>query len=285
LWLLYRFAGDWPAQPLRLWHGAGLWLLVLILGADLGWWGRHLLAGEAWGWVGWALPALLVLAALVLIPGRLPWPVRAWPQDYRGGHLAPIALGLGAWAVLGALTPADPSPLPYLPLLNPLALSQGAVVGLLWLWSRSGPGAGWGLAAGIAPGIAFGIASGIASGIGLVALAVLTGWVAQAVHHLGGVPYRAEALFDSTLFQAALSMVWGLTALIAMWLGSRRGERPVWAAGAALLSLVVAKLFVADLAGTGSVARIVSFIGVGAMMLAIGYLAPLPPRQGESQRA
>jgi len=69
-----------------------------------------------------------------------------------------------------------------------------------------------------------------------------------------------------------------------MWLGNRRGERAVWAAGALLLGLVVAKLFVADLAGTGSVARIVSFIGVGAMMLAVGYLAPLPPR-GSGQGA
>jgi uncharacterized membrane protein len=107
---------------------------------------------------------------------------------------------------------------------------------------------------------------------------VLNGWVAQGVHHLAGVEYRADALFRSTLFQASLSIVWGLTALAAMWIGNRRGERPAWAAGALLLGLVVAKLFVADLAGTGSVARIVSFIGVGAMMLAVGYLAPLPPR-------
>jgi uncharacterized membrane protein len=62
-----------------------------------------------------------------------------------------------------------------------------------------------------------------------------------------------------------------------MWLGNRRLERPLWIAGAILLGLVVAKLFLADLAGVGSVARIVSFIGVGAMMLAVGYLAPLPP--------
>ena len=267
-WLLYRFAEEWPAQPLRLWHGAGLWLLVLLLGVDLGWWGRHLWAGEAWEWVGWALPAVVVMAALVLAPARLPWPVRGYPEDYRGHHLVPLALGLGVWAVLGALTPADPSPLPFAPLFNPLGLTQLAVVALLWLWSRSGPAAVWGLLPGVA----------------LVAFAVLNGWVAQGVHHLAGVAYTARALFDSTLFQATLSIVWSLTALLAMWLGNRRGERAVWAAGAPLLGLVVAKLFVADLAGTGSVARIVSFIGVGAMMLAVGYLAPLPPR-GSGQGA
>jgi hypothetical protein len=32
-----------------------------------------------------------------------------------------------------------------------------------------------------------------------------------------------------------------------------------------------------DLSGIGTVARIVSFMGVGGLMLLIGYLAPLPP--------
>ncbi len=266
-WLLYRCAGDWPAEPLRLWHGAGLWLLVLLLGVDLGWWGDRLWAGEAWEWVGWALPAVLVMVALVLAPTRLPWPVRAYPEDYRRYHLVPIAVGLGVWAVLGTLTRADPSPLPFVPLINPLALTQLAVVVLLWHWSRSGPVA----------------VRGPLPGVALVAFAVLNGWVAQGVHHLAGVAYTAQALFDSTLFQAALSIVWGLSALVAMWLGNRRGERPVWVAGGLLLGLVVAKLFVADLAGTGSVARIVSFIGVGVMMLAVGYLAPLPPRAADER--
>ena len=260
-WLLHRFAADWPVGALRLSHGAWLWLLVLLLGSDLGWWGREILAGAAWAWVGWALPAVLAMAALVLAWDRLPWPVSADRQAYRGHHLVPVALGLAAWAMLGALRPADPGPLPFIPLLNPLGLTQLAVVGLLWRWSRSGPAAAWNLLPGVA----------------LVAFAVLNGWVAQGVHHLAGIPYEASALFDSTLFQAALSVVWALTALVAMWLGNRRQERPLWAAGALLLGLAVAKLFVADLAGTGSVARIVSFIGVGAMMLAIGYLAPLPP--------
>ena len=38
--------------------GSGSW--CCCWGLDLGWWGRHLLAGEAWEWVGWALPAVLV---------------------------------------------------------------------------------------------------------------------------------------------------------------------------------------------------------------------------------
>jgi uncharacterized membrane protein len=54
-------------------------------------------------------------------------------------------------------------------------------------------------------------------------------------------------------------------------------ERMFWVAGAALLTVVVGKLFVVDLANTGTVARIVSFLGVGVLLLVIGYAAPVPP--------
>jgi uncharacterized membrane protein len=54
--------------------------------------------------------------------------------------------------------------------------------------------------------------------------------------------------------------------------------RELWIAGAILLGLVIVKLFTVDLADIGTVARIVSFMGVGLLLLVIGYFAPLPPR-------
>jgi uncharacterized membrane protein len=48
--------------------------------------------------------------------------------------------------------------------------------------------------------------------------------------------------------------------------------------GAALMGVVVVKLFLVDLSNVGTVERIVSFIGVGVLMLVIGYLSPVPPR-------
>ena len=47
--------------------------------------------------------------------------------------------------------------------------------------------------------------------------------------------------------------------------------------GAALLAVVIAKLFLIDLSRIGSVERIVSFVGVGLLMLVVGYFSPLPP--------
>ena len=58
-------------------------------------------------------------------------------------------------------------------------------------------------------------------------------------------------------------------------------QRAAWIVGAVLLGAVVAKLFLVDLADTGTVARIVSFIVVGLLILLIGYISPLPPRTKE----
>ncbi len=48
------------------------------------------------------------------------------------------------------------------------------------------------------------------------------------------------------------------------------------------MAVVVAKLFLVDLSSVGTVTRIVSFIGVGVLMLLIGYFSPVPPRSREA---
>jgi len=56
-------------------------------------------------------------------------------------------------------------------------------------------------------------------------------------------------------------------------------SRAAWMVGAGLLAAVVLKLLIIDLSGTGTVTRIVSFIGVGVLMLVIGYVAPPPGKE------
>ena len=77
------------------------------------------------------------------------------------------------------------------------------------------------------------------------------------------------------------SLFWTLLALGAMVAGTRRASRPLWLLGAGLMAVVVGKLFLVDLSNIGTVERIVSFLGVGVLMLVIGYLAPVPPKEGE----
>jgi uncharacterized membrane protein len=87
-------------------------------------------------------------------------------------------------------------------------------------------------------------------------------------------------MMSSRLVQAALCILWMLLALGAMVAATRRALRSLWIVGACLMGVVVGKLFVVDLDGVGTIERIVSFIGVGALMLAVGYLSPVPPSQG-----
>ena len=63
-----------------------------------------------------------------------------------------------------------------------------------------------------------------------------------------------------------------------MLLATYKRDRPVWYAGMSLLGVVIGKLFFVDLATVGSIERIVSFIGVGLLMLVVGYYSPLPPK-------
>ena len=56
----------------------------------------------------------------------------------------------------------------------------------------------------------------------------------------------------------------------------------VWLTGSGLMIAVVVKLFLVDLANTGSLSRVAAFVFVGLVLLSVGYLSPAPPaRQGE----
>ena len=60
-------------------------------------------------------------------------------------------------------------------------------------------------------------------------------------------------------------------------------SRRVWFTGAGLVGIVVFKLFTVDLADIGTVARIISFIGVGVLLLVVGYFSPLPPQRKQEE--
>jgi uncharacterized membrane protein len=106
--------------------------------------------------------------------------------------------------------------------------------------------------------------------------------VARTVHHWAGVPFDLERLAESNVLQASLSIVWGSTALLGMIVGARTGRRSVWLAGSILMAVVVAKLFIVELGNTGTVTRVVSFLGVGVLLLVVGYFAPVPPRNPDA---
>jgi uncharacterized membrane protein len=117
----------------------------------------------------------------------------------------------------------------------------------------------------------------ILSVLALLAFVALNGALLRTLNHWGGVPFPLEAMLQLTLVQTSLSIFWALLALITMLIATRRANRVVWVTGAGLLAVVVIKLFLVDLSSIGTIERIVSFVGVGLLMLVLGYFSPLPP--------
>ncbi|MGL4317754.1 MAG: DUF2339 domain-containing protein [Pseudomonas sp.] len=274
---LRRLAGLLPSGALSAAHVLGCWLILGVLALEL----RYLLMllaehYNAWRWLGWAvLPSLYLL--LMAAPRQLPWPVAGYPREYRVLAAAPLAaLMLGWFWLANIASDGNAEPLPYLPLFNPLELGLLLVLLAIYSWLRSGlPQLGLSL-------LRVERGAQLVAGISLFAL--FTAAVFRAAHHWGGVPFQLDLLLDSMLVQAGLSIVWTLIALPLMIVGHLRGRRELWLVGAALIGVVVAKLFFVELGNRGGLERIISFIGVGVLLLIVGYFAPLPPRKVESEQ-
>ena len=103
----------------------------------------------------------------------------------------------------------------------------------------------------------------------------------RSIHHWADVPYNGDAMMESVLVQSALSVFWTFLALAVMVFATRRALRTPWMVGAGLMAVVVAKLVLVDLSKVSGVERIVSFIGVGVLMLVVGYFSPVPPRTSD----
>jgi hypothetical protein len=265
-----------PAMVLDVSHALLAWLLTLAVAHELAWLARAQGFGAAWRTVPWGLvPAIAVLAIARGVRG-VHWPIGTRRFAWLVIGAAPLAAAMLAWTLYANVaTTGDAAPLPFVPLVNPLDIGQGFVVVALARWLQQVRA----LPATPLPAVS-------AEAIGAAAAALLLFWVTFAtlrtLHHWADVPWSFPAIWSSRLVQVALSLLWSVFALAAMVVAHRRRYRGAWVAGAALLAVVVAKLFFVDLSQAGGVERIVSFMGVGVLMLIVGYVAPVPPRTAPS---
>ena len=275
VFLLRGMETVWNRKVSVAWHLAGALLATLLISWEVGWLLDQLAdGGRVWALIAWGGVPALVVVALIRLKSGLGWPIDRWEYAYRGWLPSLLVVGLMAWTIVSLAMNGNPVPLPYLPLFNPLDLVQVFVflVTLNWaLWIRRESIAP---AAGLPPVILWGTP---AAGVFLW----LTAMIARTVHHLANVPYDKEAMFRSGLFHAAVAVLWGLLALGCMVASNRLKHRAVWFTGAGLLAIVVVKLFVVDLSGSGTVSRIVSFLAVGGLMLVVGFFTPLPPAESK----
>lgn len=280
----------WRLKTLHILRTAGPWLMIWPVGyywisvwLSAGTQQENQLLTEA-GWFtsgSWAryLPAWAMMLAIGCLMQRVyvnGWPVKPLAQWYQR-RLIPMAT---AWSVIlviawnltqnGAM-----APLPYFPLLNPLDLSTCFAI-LLGIATYQL------LHVNLEPD---------SSGLGqphriymtqlpFIAAVAAYGWfnlmLLRTASHYLDIPYQVDHVFASQFVQAMLSLVWSATALLLMRRAAARAAPKLWVIGAVLLGAVVAKLFFVDLSNVGGVARIISFVGVGLLMVVIGYVAPYP---------
>lgn len=271
--ILYRHE-QLKSEILHLLHAVTLWLATYLITVELGSRLEHWTAPSS----VWSLSALGLVPGLVTIlvtacGDSCRWPFARHRASYLVLGVGPIAMYAWLWIWFSSSTSSgNPEPLPYLPFLNPLDLTAACVMVALAVWKQN-------LRSAIPRITTTPFAGTLEISFSAITIFVwLNGILVRTVHHWGGVPFSFHDLYHSVLLQTSLSIFWSLIALCAMVYATRSALRCVWLAGAGLLAAVVAKLFLADLSGTGSVARIVSFVGVGVLLLIIGYFAPVPPR-------
>jgi uncharacterized membrane protein len=271
-----RQEGIASTRWLALEHLGGLLVLVAIATLELHYQAalgtaRH----SAWSVGSLVVPAALVMLAVSANAFDTRWPVAQQPAAYRLHYVAIMATAFALWILFANIThDGSSAPLPYIPFLN--ALDLGHILVALAMLSAIRAAHRSALAPTkdvmrLGPLLA-----------GALAFIWLNGVLLRTLHHWADIPYRFDPMTRSMLVQASLSIFWSVLALACMLFATRRGRRPIWITGAVLMGIVVLKLFVVELSHVGAVERIVSFIAVGLLMLAIGYVAPVPPRKQEA---
>ena len=251
-------------------HTGGCWILAVLVAVEVSW----QVDGVADGvWPFFATTASVIVLAGTVMAGRrwLSWPVAAHWRAYLLAFAGPLLM-VAAVVVLGAAVSyeADPRPLLYLPVLNPLTVLVGVQLAALLAWRRLAE-AEWDH-----PFQSLVDARWTPTLAGL-AVVLATTETSRTVSHWLDVPWDLESLWDSTELQTSLSILWAVIALSSMVAGVRMARRSVWVAGASWMAVVVAKLFLVDLSSLTALGRVVSFIVVGVLLLIVGYLAPVPP--------
>jgi uncharacterized membrane protein len=269
-WMISRLESvTWPSWVITASHTGLVVLATLILSFELVWIIDHRLdiPGEGYD----ALFALLPLLAIRIAQrGELP-AIKRLGAGLQLAIVGTLCTLLLVWSLILNLTNSgDPAPLPYLPFINPLDLVQIAflllALGSLKLLTPTLRVQRYHLLA-------------IIAGLGFVWLtAVLT----RSMHHYLDIRFDLSVLLADTRVQTAISILWTVIGMTAMLFASRRLLRPLWIAGAALVGVVLVKMFFIDLGASGTVERIVSFIVVGSLLVATGYFSPIPPQPLES---
>ena len=257
---------SWPEWTKVLLHSGIAVFIACVLALDLAWYFKHQQpeAGEGFTALLTIIPLLFMYAAR---KDRFPAILR-FGMPLQLGIITPLALILALWSITVNFTnTADPAPLPYLPFINPLDLVHLvffiSVMRALEL---------------LVPPLAKYTNHVLIILAGLIFI-WLSAVLLRSMHHYANIPFNLFEMFKNTQIQTALSILWTVIGMAAMLLASRRMMRPVWISGAVLIAVVLVKMIFIDLDASGTIERIISFLVVGSLLVAMGYFSPIPNKQ------
>ncbi|MGF6899570.1 DUF2339 domain-containing protein [Paraburkholderia sp. GAS348] len=264
LWRQQCDVGDRVLAPL---HTLMFWTAGALVALE-GYWGLRAYVPEgAWSWSAWAYGVGILLLLVAGVGHRLRWPVARFVEAYQVWATAPLAALLWIWSIASVTSDGSAAPLFWLPIANPLDVAQILAFIACAVWLRRLRALG---------------VHGRPRAFDYAVLATLFLWfnalLLRTLHHWIGVPYQLDEMSHSMLVQASVSVFWTVCALAVMIWATRRASRIFWFIGGGLLAATVVKLFLFDLSHVTGIERIVSFIGIGLMLLLIGYFSPLPPK-------
>ena len=235
-------------------------MLALLGAREVGWLIDRAVEGKrVWPAISWAIVPAALLAALCSPSRAGALAGRGLRPAYVVAGGAPLAMFLAGWVLYANFTSNG----------DPLSAAVRAAAQPARHRHRARPSSssppGCARAASTACGPGWHTMRGLV--IGAFARGRSSGSTARSCARctMGRRAVRPAPMLSSRLVQAAFSILWMLLALGAMVVATRRALRPLWIVGAALMAVVVAKLFLVDLSGVGTVERIVSFIGVGVL--------------------
>jgi len=266
-WLIEKLEGvTWPPWVNIAAHTTFVVFTALILSFELVWLFENKLEIPGQGY--YAVFAVMPLIALRIAQ------IDVFPAIRRLGPTLQLSL-IGSLSVLLLLwnlsvnitNSGDPAPLPYIPFINPVDLTQIAffvlVLGSLKL---------------LKPSMAE-QRRHILVMLGGLCFIWLTAVLIRSMHHTVDIRFDLSAMAVDTRVQSAISILWTVIGMGAMLFASRRNLRPLWIVGASLVAVVLVKMFFVDLGASGTVERIVSFLVVGSLLVATGYFSPIPQKQ------
>ena len=247
-------------------HSYAIILPVLLVTWEASW---HILDYvsfmNAWH-LAW-LPLMAMLAITLIMRSKF-WPFIEHRDGYHRIALPLLAVVPLVWSFIQLTSSANSMPLPWIPLINPVDIIQTVIVIGLLLWFDE---------------ILSAIPNppekqNVLNGVLVFVFLWMNVDVLRGVHHWADIPWQLPDILSADLSQTVLSLFWALSGLATTLYASRKQRRKLWVFGASLLGVVVFKLLLIDLSARETIERIVSFTGVGLLLLLVGYFSPLPPR-------